>query len=349
MKTMSKRIEKWVRPNVLSMKPYSSAKSEFNAYSEEWTFLDANESPYNNRVNRYPDPDQQALKGAIADIKNLNVEQMILGNGSDEVLDMIFRVFFEPGIDNIIINVPTFGMFKVLSQVNNIGLQEVAMTQNFELDIDAIETAVNEQTKAVFVCSPNNPTGNAIPVAQVEKLIAMDLLVIIDEAYIDFSSTESWIQKVNEHENLIVTQTFSKAYGMAGLRMGLAYAQEPLIDLLKKVKMPYNLSSLVQDEAIERLRGIESINRNIQEILEQREQLINELNDISFVKEIFPTDSNFVLIRVDDADERYGELQNETVIVRNRSREVHCENCLRITVGTPEENKALIELLKKMK
>lgn len=348
MKSLPKRIEQWVRPNVLAMKPYSSAKSEFNAYSEDWTFLDANESPYNNTVNRYPDPGQQALKEAIATIKGLNTEQMILGNGSDEVLDMIFRVFFEPGIDNIVINLPTFGMFKVLAQVNNVELQEVAMTTDFELDLKGIKEAINKNTKAVFVCSPNNPTGNAIPKEQIQELIALDLLVVVDEAYIDFSDKGSWIQMVNDYENLIVTQTFSKAYGMAGLRMGLAYAQRPVVELLKKVKMPYNLSSLVQNEAIQRLSEIDKIKDQIGEILSERDRLIIAMKEISFIVEIFPTDSNFVLIRVDDADKRYLDLQNKSMIVRNRSKELHCENCLRVTVGTPLENKTLIELLKNM-
>ena len=307
--------------------------------------MDANENPYENGLNRYPDPHQLKVKQKISEIKNVPVANMLLGNGSDEVLDMIFRVFFEPGKDNIIINTPTFGMFKVLSNVNNIQYKEISLSTDFQLDITAITQAVDQNTKAVFICSPNNPTGNLMENQAIEVLLELGVLVIIDEAYIDFSGAQSWNQRLQNYNNLIVTQTFSKAYGLAGIRLGICYADIEIIELLKKVKMPYNVNVLTQDSALKYLENDQVTKQQINELVESRNKLEIDLLSIGFVENIYPSDSNFLLVKVDDADKRYKELISSDLVLRNRSKEPLCENCLRISVGTPKENEILIKQL----
>lgn len=334
-----------VRPCIRDLKPYASAKDEFKDFDQEMIYLDANENPYDNGLNRYPDPHQLVLKQKISDIKKVAIENILLGNGSDEILDMIFRVFFEPGKDNIIINTPTFGMFKVLSNVNNVQYKEVSLTPDFQLDVAAIAEAIDETTKAIFICSPNNPTGNLMDEKAIKALLELGILVIIDEAYIDFSGAQSWNQQLNNYNNLIVTQTFSKAYGLAGIRLGACYADTRIIDLLKKVKMPYNVNVLTQETALKYLENEKVTEQEILEIISSRNQLSTELQTIGFVHHIYESDSNFILVKVDDADRRYKELIDKDLVIRNRTKEPLCENCLRITVGTPNENKILLKRL----
>ena len=333
------------RPSIRDLKPYASAKDEFKEVDQELIYLDANENPYENGLNRYPDPHQLQLKQRISEIKEVPVENMLLGNGSDEILDMIFRVFFEPGKDNIIINTPTFGMFKVLSDVNNIRYKEVSLSADFQLDTDTIIATIDSSTKAIFVCSPNNPTGNLMDGESIKTLLELGLLVIIDEAYIDFSAAQSWNQELENYNNLIVTQTFSKAYGLAGIRLGACYADSEIIELLKKVKMPYNVNVLTQRTALQYLENEKVTEQEIIEIIKSRNKLRTELLKIGFVQNIYHSDSNFILVKVDDADKRYQELIDKDLVIRNRTKEPLCENCLRITVGTPNENKILIKRL----
>ena len=261
------------RPSIRDLKPYASAKDEFKDFEQELIYLDANENPYENGLNRYPDPHQLVLKQKISEIKNVPAENILLGNGSDEILDMIFRVFFEPGKDNIIINTPTFGMFKVLSDVNDITYKEVSLSVDFQLDTAAIIDAIDSSTKAVFICSPNNPTGNLMDNQSIKTLLELGLLVIIDEAYIDFSAAQSWNQELENYNNLIVTQTFSKAYGLAGIRLGACYADSEIMELLKKVKMPYNVNVLTQQTALQYLENEKVTEQEIVEIISSRNEL----------------------------------------------------------------------------
>lgn len=339
-------ILKMARPSVIKLKPYASAKEEFKNFEQDLIYLDANENPYENGMNRYPDPNQTPLRIKIAEIKGVRPDQILLGNGSDEILDMIYRVFFEPGKDNIIINVPTFGMFEVLSNINDITCKKVLLKDNFQLDINGIMAEINEQTKAVFICSPNNPTGNLMKQDDILKLLNLNLLVIIDEAYIDFSGSESWIKQLDAYNNLIVTQTFSKAYGLAGIRLGACYANTEIIELLKKIKMPYNVNVLTQKKALDYIENTDIKTNEVNSILSNKLLIEKMLEDVSFVKKVYPSDSNFLLIKVDDANKRYQELIALNLVVRNRTKEPLCENCLRITVGTQEENHTLMQALK---
>ena len=339
-------ILKMARPSVIRLKPYASAKDEFKNFEQDLVYLDANENPYENGMNRYPDPNQTPLRNKISEIKGVRPEQILLGNGSDEILDMIFRVFFEPGRDNIIINVPTFGMFEVLSGINDISCQKVRLTANFQLDVPGILGKINEQTKAIFICSPNNPTGNLMKKEDILKLLELERLVVIDEAYIDFADAESWLATLDEFNNLIVTQTFSKAYGLAGIRLGACYANSHIINLLKKIKMPYNVNVLTQKKALEYIEKEDIRTEEIKNILANKLLLKKELSSIGFVKQIHPSDSNFLLIEVDEANKRYKQLIDMNLVVRNRTKEPLCENCLRITVGTTEENNKLMYALR---
>ena len=338
-------ILKMARPSVIKLKPYASAKEEFKNFEQDLVYLDANENPYENGMNRYPDPNQTPLRLKISEIKRLGPDQILLGNGSDEILDMIYRVFFEPGKDSIIINTPTFGMFEVLSNINDIVCKKVLLKEDFQLDIESIVAQIDRQTKAVFICSPNNPTGNLMREEDILKLLELKLLVIVDEAYIDFSGTESWTKRLNQFNNLIVTQTFSKAYGLAGIRLGACYANAQIIDLLKKIKMPYNVNVLTQKKALDYISNTAIRTKEVKSILDNRTLLEKEIEGISFVKKIYPSDSNFLLIKVDDANKRYQELIAKGLVVRNRTKEPLCDNCLRVTVGTKEENKKLMQAL----
>ena len=342
----NRSVEQLARPSVLALKPYASAKDDFKDFERDLIFIDANENPYENGMNRYPDPNQSKLKDRIGELKKVPSERILLGNGSDEILDLIFRVFMEPGKDNIVISVPTFGMFRVLCGINDIECRAAMLDQDFQLQNAEIESLVDSKTKAIFICSPNNPTGNLMKKTDILKLLDLGCLVVVDEAYADFAVAESMIGMIDNYPNLVVTQTFSKALGMAGIRLGMCFAQKEVIDLLKKVKMPYNVNVLTQEVALRELEDISSIEEGIRTLREGRAWLESELPSCKLVNRIFPSDSNFLLIRVDDADLRYKQLIEAGIVVRNRSKEPLCEQCLRVTVGTQEENEKLIDTLK---
>ena len=343
-------INNLVRENVKSMKPYSSARDEFEDFdTADMIFLDANENPFQNGVNRYPDPQQSSVKVVLSKLKNVKPNQILLGNGSDEVLDLIFRAFCEPKVDNIISLPPTYGMYGVLANINAVENKEVLLSNNFQPQVEKILETVDVNTKIIFLCSPNNPTGNSFSNESVVKLLEnFKGLVVIDEAYIDFSEKESWLSKIAEYPNLVITQTLSKAYGLAGIRLGICYGSAAVISVLNKIKPPYNVNELTQLRALERLSNPEKIKFEIVSIIAQREELLKVLNEVNFVEKIYPTEANFILIKVDDANKRYDELIAKGIVIRNRTTQPLCENTLRLTIGTEEENKKLMEALKEI-
>ena len=342
-------LNKLVRESVRKLQPYSSARDEYVSDGSEMIFLDANENPFDNGVNRYPDPYQRSLKSLLSEQKGVSENQILLGNGSDEVLDLMYRAFCEPNTDNIITLPPTYGMYKVLAGINAVENKEVLLTNDFEPDVDEILKVADPNSKLLFICSPNNPTGNSFKKEGIQKLLkSFNGLVVIDEAYIDFSKDESWLSQLNKYPNLIVTQTLSKAYGLAGIRLGICYASEEIIGILNKIKPPYNVNQLTQQRALQRVLNQDLVNQEVQQILNERAELIKALQSLEFVSALYPTDANFVLAKVDDADKRYQQLLKKQVVVRNRSTQPRCENTLRFTVGTPEENKKLIAILKEL-
>ena len=339
-----------VRSNIQTLKPYSSARDEYKEVNTEMVFIDANENPFENGVNRYPDPKQNKVKAQLSRLKGIPSDQILLGNGSDEVLDLIFRAFCEPNQDAVITLPPTYGMYEVLANVNAVEVIKIELDEGFEPRVKEILRQDSDQTKLLFICSPNNPTANSFNAEKIEELLnGFSGIVVIDEAYIDFSNQESWISRLNEFPNLIVTQTLSKAYGMAGIRLGVCYASFEIISVLDRIKPPYNVNELTQQKALERLSQQELVAREINNILEQREILISALQDIACIKMVFPTDSNFVLARVDDANRRYQDLITKGIVVRNRTNQPLCKNCLRFTVGNEKENNLLIKALKELK
>ena len=344
-------INNLVRENVKLMKPYSSARDEFEDFdTADMIFLDANENPFQNGVNRYPDPQQSSLKVVLAKQRNVNPNQILLGNGSDEVLDLIFRAFCEPKVDNVITLPPTYGMYGVLANLNDIENREVLLSTHFQPQVEKILETVDEKTKIIFLCSPNNPTGNSFSDESVVKLLEnFNGLVVIDEAYIDFSEKESWLAKINEYPNLIITQTLSKAYGLAGIRLGICYASAAVISVLNKIKPPYNVNELTQLRALERLSNPYKIKSEIVSIIEQRDLLLKTLEEVKFVEKIYPTEANFILIKVDDANKRYDELISKGIVIRNRTTQPLCKNTLRLTIGTESENAFLIKVLTELK
>lgn len=343
-------LESIVRENVRQLKPYSSARDEYVSDGSEMVFLDANENPFQNGVNRYPDPQQRSLKSILAQQKGVAIDNMLLGNGSDEVLDLIFRAFCEPKVDNIITLPPTYGMYAVLANVNSVCNKEVVLTDDFQPNLEAILGRVDNFTKIIFLCSPNNPTGNSFSVDKITYLLEnFDGLVVIDEAYIDFSKNKSWLFQLHNYPNLVITQTLSKAYGMAGIRLGICYASTEIITVLNKIKPPYNVNQLTQQRAMERILDSEVVTQEVQRILEERQRLNEALNDMGFVSEIFPSDANFILARVDDATQRYNELLAMGIVIRNRTTQALCKNTLRFTIGTKAENDTLIQALKNIK
>jgi histidinol-phosphate aminotransferase len=328
------------------MKPYSSARDEYKDLQADMVFLDANENPFDTPLNRYPDPQQTRLKESIASQKKVSTDQLLLGNGSDEVLDLIFRAFCEPNQDSILTTPPTYGMYDVLANLNAVDNILVPLSPDFQLEVDSILDAIKPQTKLLFICSPNNPSGNSVERKAIERLLKnFNGLVVIDEAYIDFTKDHSWTQVLEEYPNLIVTQTLSKAYGLAGIRLGICYASKEIIAVLNKIKPPYNINSLTQEAAVKAFENKDSVQAQIESILNERSNLINAFKSVPFIKKIYPSEANFILIEVDDANKRYEELIKNGIVVRNRSSQLHCENCLRITVGTPSENTQLITLL----
>jgi histidinol-phosphate aminotransferase len=347
---MNFNINNLVRENVKTMKPYSSARDEFVDFdTAEMVFLDANENPFENGVNRYPDPQQNSVKAVLAKNKKVLSNQVLLGNGSDEVLDLLYRAFCEPKVDNVITLPPTYGMYGVLANINAVENKEVVLSENFQPQIEKIVAAIDENTKIIFLCSPNNPTGNSFSDESVVYLLKnFNGLVVIDEAYIDFSNKESWINELELYPNLVIIQTLSKAYGLAGIRLGVCYASAAVISVLNKIKPPYNVNELTQKRALERLGDEEKIITEIQSIRKQRSKLLQALDDIECIEEIYPTEANFILIKVDDANQRYDELIAKGIVIRNRTTQPLCENCLRLTIGTKEENKKLIEALQEL-
>lgn len=339
-----------VRDNIKSLQPYSSARTEYSG--EASIFLDANEnsygSPLDENYNRYPDPLQWKLKQDLSKIKGIPPQNIFIGNGSDEVIDLALRIFCEPGKSNIITCPPTYGMYKVCANINDVRVKEINLTEDFQLDVERLLEAIDSNTRLLFICSPNNPTGNNMNRMDIELLINnFPGIVIIDEAYINYSKQKTFLQELTEYENLIVMQTLSKAWGLAALRLGLAFASGKIIELFNKVKPPYNINLSSQQLGIKALSGIDEVNANIKNTVEQRNYLQKELSQFNFIQKIYPSDANFLLIKTDDADKLYKYLSGKKIIVRNRSKEPLCENCIRITVGTPEENESLIDALKK--
>ena len=343
-------INSLVRENVKAMKPYSSARDEFEDFdTADMIFLDANENPFENGVNRYPDPQQASVKSVLANQNGVAKNQILLGNGSDEVLDLLFRAFCEPKIDNVITLPPTYGMYSVLANLNAVENREVLLSNDFQPQLEEIMKAVNKNTKMIFLCSPNNPTGNTFSEESVQYLLDnFNGLVVIDEAYIDFTDKDSWIQKINTYSNLIITQTLSKAYGLAGIRLGICYASAAIIAVLNKIKPPYNVNELTQQRALDRLENPIQIKEEINSIIAQRELLLKVLDEVRFVSKIYPTEANFILIKVDNANQRYDELIAKGIVIRNRTTQPLCENTLRLTIGTAEENQKLIAALKSL-
>jgi histidinol-phosphate aminotransferase len=337
------KIEALVRPNIRALSPYSTARDECQGAPE--VFLDANESPYAGLgYNRYPDPRQKALKERVSAIKGLPAQNIFLGNGSDEAIDLMFRLFCTPGRDNAVAIVPSYGMYAVAADINDVEVRGVTLGPDFSLPVEELLAAADERTKLLFLCSPNNPSGNAFEADQLLDLIQrFPGIVVLDEAYADFSTKGSLRAAVLEYPNLVVLQTFSKAYGMAGLRLGMAFADAYVIDLMNRVKYPYNISQATQELAFKALES--SRNEEVAEIIAQRERLTSALPSFPFVKKVWPSDANFILVQTDDADALYAHLLKDGVIVRNRSRVPLCSGCLRITVGTPAENDRLLKSL----
>ncbi|MDN5201719.1 histidinol-phosphate transaminase [Fulvivirgaceae bacterium BMA10] len=339
-------IDKLTRENIKKLIPYSSARDEFAG--EAKVFLDANENPFETGLNRYPDPYQLVLKQAISKLKNVTSNQIFLGNGSDEVIDLLLRAFCEPGQDNIIILPPTYGMYKVSASINDVQVKEVPLTKEYQLDAEGILSAIDKNTKLIFVCSPNNPTGNDIDQEVIVSILrAFNGIVVIDEAYIDFTSRKSFITQLEDYPNLLVMQTFSKAWGLAGIRLGMAFCSENIIRILNKIKPPYNINELTQKTALKALENKEEMQRTRDIILSERELLKEELEQLNIVEKVFDSSANFLLVRITNALAVFQYLMGMEIIVRNRANVILCEDCLRITIGTEAENKALLDALKK--
>jgi histidinol-phosphate aminotransferase len=342
-------VNKLQRENIRNLKPYSTARDEYKGQAQ--IFLDANEnsfgSPLDQNYNRYPDPLQLNLKDAIGKIKGLPIENTFLGNGSDEAIDLLFRAFCEPGKDNVIVLPPTYGMYEVSANINNVELRKVNLLPSFQLDLEGIAEAIDSHTKIIFICSPNNPTGNSIIRTDIETVLAnFEGLVVIDEAYINFSKQRSFIPELTEYGNLVILQTFSKAWGLAALRLGMAFAAAPVIDILNKVKPPYNINQATQDLALKALENVEQVNEWIKITVAERDILSRELLNLDIVKTVYPSDANFILAEVTDPSAIYNYLVEQGIIIRDRSKVTLCEGCLRITIGTSSENEMLVKALK---
>ena len=342
-------INNLIRDNIKTLKPYSSARSEFSGKAS--VFLDANEnsfgSPLTKWYNRYPDPLQWELKEKIAGIKGSKAENMLLGNGSDECIDLLLRAFCNPTKDNIIICPPTYGMYEVYANINDVAVREVPLLPDFQLNLEGIEAAIDASTKLIFICSPNNPTGNSINREDIEVILNnFDGLVVVDEAYINYSRFRSFVSELKDYPNLVVLQTFSKAWGLAGLRLGMTFASEGIIQVLNSIKPPYNINAATQELALKALDNLADVNGMITETVKERAVLVDALAALPIVHKIFPTDANFVLVRMTAATAIYNFLKEKGIIVRNRSNVILCDDCLRITVGTDTQNKELINALK---
>jgi len=345
-------INNIIRGNIKNLVPYSSARDEFKGDAS--VYLDANEnafgSPLEQQYNRYPDPLQYKVKKRLSDIKGVPPRNIFLGNGSDEAIDILFRSFCNPGIDNVILVPPTYGMYEVSANINDIEARKVMLSEEYQLNLEGIAEAIDKNTKLIFICSPNNPTGNSINRDDIETLLAnFNGLVVIDEAYINFSRQKTFIQELTEYANLVVLQTLSKAWGLAGLRIGMAFASEEIIEVMNKVKPPYNINEASQELALKALDNVEQVNGWIKETLAQRDKLVLNLKHFDFVLDIYPSDANFILVKMTDPKAIYSFLVDKGIIVRDRSKVDLCEGCLRITVGTPAENDILLETLQQYK
>ncbi|HEY9006718.1 histidinol-phosphate transaminase [Ohtaekwangia sp.] len=340
-------INTLVRRNILTMKPYSSARDEFKGEAE--IYLDANENPYPSPYNRYPDPLQWQVKKELAAIKHVDPKNIFLGNGSDEAIDLLIRAFCEPNQDSILITEPTYGMYSVCAEVNAVNVQRVLLTPDFDIDLDAFPRTFDATTKIIFLCSPNNPTGNLLDRDKIlEVLKRFYGLVVIDEAYIDFAKSRSFVEDLAKYPNLVVLQTFSKAWGLAGLRLGMCFASEDIINILNKIKYPYNVNIRTQELALDALEKVQVVEEWVKEIIRQRIKLAKAFENLPITDQVYPSDSNFILVRVKDAPATYQYLLDHKIIIRDRSRVTLCYNCLRITVGTPEENDRLLKALEEM-
>ena len=341
-------LEQLVRKNIWALKPYSSARDEFQGDAS--VFLDANENPFNTPYDRYPDPKQWALKELLATQKGVRKEQIMLGNGSDEPIDLVIRIFCDPGIDNIVAPDPTYGMYKVAAQTNNVEYREVPLNEDFDFEASDLLKVCDKNTKLIFLCSPNNPTGNSLNENEVLKIIEQfNGIVVLDEAYIDFSARTSFLKNLNNYPNLIILQTFSKAWASAGVRLGMAFASEEIIGLFNRIKYPYNINILTQKYALDLLNNYPKIKNWIAIILKERDGLAKDLDKLRCVEKVYPTDANFLLIKVKDANKTYQFLVDRGIIVRNRNNITLCNNCIRVTVGTKAENQMLVETLKMLK
>ncbi len=338
-------LQQLLRPNIASLKPYSSARDEYSG--SEALFFDANENPFNAPYNRYPDPYQRELKKKIAEIKGIDPGNIFLGNGSDEAIDLLFRAFCVPGKDNVVSIDPTYGMYQVAADINDIEVKKALLKPDFNLDVDGLLNTADENTKMIFICSPNNPTANAFDKDDMIKVITkFSGIVVVDEAYIDFAPEKSLLKETENYPNLVILQTFSKAWGVAAIRLGMAFASKEIIEVLSMIKYPYNVNILTQEKALELLQNEERKNKWVKVILEEKERLKKALSENSLIKKIYPSDANFLLVVVDDPEMIYDRLVEKKLIIRDRSKVAMCEGCLRITIGTPEENDRLIEALK---
>ena len=345
---MSFEINKLIRENIKKLIPYSSARDEFTGRAD--IFLDANEnslgSPLPNKYNRYPDPHQWKIKQKIAEIKGVPPQNIFIGNGSDECIDILYRGFCNPGKDNVIICPPTYGMYEVSAAINDVEIRRARLLDDFQLDLSYLEKLVDENTKLIWICSPNNPTANSINRHDIETVLNnFDGIVVIDEAYINFSRQKSFISELTEYPNLVVMHTLSKAWGLAALRLGMAFASEDIIAVFNKIKPPYNIGQATQDLVLQALENVAEVNEFIRELVQRREEMVTSLKKVSVVEKIFPSDANFLLVKVNDARALYNYLLTKAIVVRDRSRVELCEGCLRITVGTKRENEQLIEAL----
>ena len=341
-------LKELTRPNVWALKPYSSARDEYSG-KEASVFLDANENPYNTPNNRYPDPLQRELKGLIAPLKGVKEENIFLGNGSDEAIDLVFRAFCQPGVDNVVAISPTYGMYKVCADVNDVEYRTMLLDVYYQFKASSLLSAIDEFTKVIFICSPNNPTGNSLCRKEIDALLnKFDGLVVVDEAYIDFADAPSLLADLDKYPNLIVLQTFSKAWGSAAIRLGMAFASPEIITIFNKIKYPYNVNLLTQQAAIQLLQQPEQIKVWVDALLEERARVMKEIEQLPCCIRVFPTDANFFLAKVYEATAIYNYLVGEGIIVRNRTNVALCNDCLRITIGTKEENDALLEALRKI-
>lgn len=343
------KLQELVRPNILRLTPYSCARNEFNGMNAH-VFLDANENPYNANLNRYPDPLQEDLKKEIAKVKGVPAENIFLGNGSDEAIDLIYRIFCEPRVDNVVAIAPTYGMYEVCADINDVEYRPVLLNENFQLDADKLLEACDAHTKVIWICSPNNPTGNLLERQQIEKVLTtFQGIVVIDEAYSDFAQERPFRYELANYPNIVVLNTFSKAWACAAIRLGMAFASNDIISLFNKVKYPYNVNLLTQEKAIEILHSPAKIQQWLSIITTERAHLLPAIGELPICQHIYPTDSNFFLVRVTDADDIYRYLVERGIIVRNRNRVALCGNCLRVTVGTPQENCDLLSALRQYK